>query len=75
MTITKEQSVFICDRIKLLQMPEFQPLGIALAWELSELMTQKALYESENDPVGTARLEADAEWMAYNKAFPTYEQI
>lgn len=57
--MTSAQYDFAIARIKELQNPALQPLGLALAWELNELMTQTAQYEYEHDMEMIARLEAE----------------
>lgn len=47
--MTSEQYAFAIARIKELQNPALQPLGLALAWELNDLMTQAAQYEEDHD--------------------------
>ena len=47
--MTSEQYTFAIARIKELQNPALQPLGLALAWELNDLMTQAAQYEEDHD--------------------------
>lgn len=70
--MTTEQYNFAIDRIKELQNPAIQPLGLQLAWELNELMTQTAQYEYEHDIECLARLEA-SEWYAFDRELPVYE--
>jgi len=67
-TMTSAQYDFAIERIKLLQRPEFQPLGLALSYELDQLMSQTEQYESEHDAECLARMEAEAE-VDYMDAF------
>ena len=43
--MTTEQYDWAQMRIKELQNPALQPLGLALSWELNDLMTECAVYE------------------------------
>jgi len=43
--MTTEQYDWAQARIKELQSPALQPLGLALSWELNDLMTECAVYE------------------------------
>lgn len=64
--MTLEQYVFAQACIKELQNPVLQPLGLALAWELNELMTQCAEYEEQRDRELTEP-ETESEWYAFNR--------
>lgn len=56
--MTSEQYTFAIARIKELQNPALQPLGLALDWELNDLMTQAAQYEEDHDKEAIAEAEA-----------------
>jgi len=47
--MTTEQYDWAQMRIKELQDPALQPLGLALSWELNDLMTNCARYEESHD--------------------------
>ena len=47
--MTSGQYTFAIARIKELQNPALQPLGLALAWELNDLMGLVAQYEEDHD--------------------------
>lgn len=70
--MTKEQYKFAIIRIKELQNPEIQPLGLQLGWELNELMTQAASYEAQHHREHIAYLES-SEWNAFDRETPIYE--
>lgn len=71
--MTTEQYTFATNRIKELLNPEIQPIGIALAWELNELMKQVNEYEDIHHPEKLAEAEALSEWNSYDKTIPYYE--
>ena len=64
--MTTEQYDFAIAKIKELQNPALQPLGLALAWELNELMKQVAQYEDEHDQEALAEAES-SEWHAFDR--------
>lgn len=61
--MTSEQYTFAQKRIVELQNPAVQPLGLALAWELNDLMTRCAEYEEEHD----AECVEASEWHAFDR--------
>ena len=71
--MTTEQYTFATNRITELLNPEIQPIGIALAWELNELMKQVNEYEDIHHPEKLAEAEALSEWNSYDKTIPYYE--
>ena len=71
--MTKEQYTFAKNRITELLNPEIQPIGIALAWELNDLMKQVNSYEDIHHPEKLVEAEALAEWNSYNKSIPSYD--
>ena len=60
--MTTEQYTFATDRIAELLNPAIQPIGLALAWELNDLMKQVNEYEDIHHPEKLAEAEALAEW-------------
>ena len=64
--MTTEQYDFAIARIKELQNPALQPLGLALSWELNELMKQTAEYEDEHNQEVLAQAES-SEWHAFDR--------
>ena len=68
--MTKEEFNFALERARLLQKPEFQPLGLALSWELNELLGQINAYEDFHNPELLARAEKEGEWHAFWNAAP-----
>lgn len=71
--MTTEQYTFAKNRITELLNPAIQPIGIALAWELNDLMKQVNEYEDIHHPEKLAEAEALAEWNSYDKSIPSYE--
>lgn len=64
--MTTEQYNFAISRIKELQNPALQPLGLALDWELNELMKQAAEYEDGHDQEALVAAES-SEWHAFDR--------
>lgn len=70
--MTTTEYNFAITRIKELQNPEIQPLGLQLGWELNELMKQVNDYENIHHPEILIKAES-SEWHAFDKAVPSYE--
>ena len=71
--MTTEQYTFATNRITELLNPAIQPIGIALAWELNDLMKQVNEYEDIHHPEKLAEAEALSEWNSYDKSIPSYD--
>lgn len=71
--MTTEQYTFAKNRITELLNPEIQPIGLALAWELNDLMKEVNVYEDTHHPEKLIEAEALSEWNSYNKSIPSYE--
>jgi hypothetical protein len=64
--MTTEQYTVATNRITELLNPDIQPIGIALAWELNDLMKQVNEYEDIHHPEKLAEAEALSEWNSHN---------